>query len=91
MKIFKVVIVLFSLSILVMGCKSEKKMTVADYLKIDAEIALPEPAIDAERVKKISEKYGFTSEQYIKFYEKAQKDEKLQQELGDVNLKKNKE
>jgi len=89
MKILRVLSVIFIAMFLVVGCKVEKKsMTIVEFSKIDAEIALPEPDIDPERVKLIAEKYGFTAKQYKDFYNKVQKDEKLQQKLGELKLNK---
>jgi len=38
----------------------------------------------------VASKYGYTYEQYKEFYDKVQKDPELQEKLGELTLKKQK-
>ncbi len=73
------------------GCSDKNKtMTIEDYAKIESEMELPDPEIDPARVGAVVSKYGYTYEQYKDFYDKVQKDPELQEKLGDLTLKKQK-
>ena len=73
------------------GCGPEKKtMSLEDYAKIESEMELPDPEIDPARVGAVAAKYGYTYEQYKEFYDKVQKDPELQEKLGELTLKKQK-
>jgi len=73
------------------GCGSKNKiMTIEDYAKIESEMELPDPEIDPARVSAVASKYGYTYEQYKEFYDKVQKDPELQEKLGELTLKKQK-
>ena len=72
---------------LLTACGTKKKeMTIQDFAKIEAEVAIPEPDLDPAKVEEVAKKYGFTFEQYKEFFERVQADPQLQEKLGELTL-----
>ncbi len=72
---------------LITACGTKKKeMTIQDFAKIEAEVAIPEPDLDPAKVEEVAKKYGFTFDQYKEFFEKVQNDPELQEKLGELTL-----
>lgn len=79
-------ILVVALSLLTACGTKEKEMTIGDFAKIEAEVAIPEPDLDPEKVGEVAKKYGFTFDQYKEFFDKVQKDPELQEKLGELTL-----
>jgi len=91
MSFFKYLFMIMLVVSLFTGCgKGGGEMKIEDYAKIEAELQLPDPDLDPEKVGKVAGQYGFTFKQYKDFYLKVQKDPKLQEKLGELTLKKQK-
>ena len=88
MRYWKLSIIILLTPILIMSCKPEKKeMTLEDFYKIDQEISLPDPNVNMDLVKKITEKFGYSSDEYIQFSNRVEKDAALQEKLGEMRLR----
>ena len=75
---------------LILSCGTKKKeMTVQDFAKIDIEITGTDQK--PESIEKVAQKYGYTLEQYQNFAEKVEKDQSLQDKLGEIRLGEQKE
>lgn len=86
MKLIKLFAVILCVSALVVSCKPKAKdMTIEDYSKIDMEVTATD--MKPESIETIAKKYGYTLDQYKKFSEKVEKDQKLQEKLGEIRLK----
>ena len=73
------------------SCKPKKaEMAIKDYAKMEIEINLPNPELDKAKVGKVAQKYGYTYKQYKAMYDKVLKDPKLQEQLGEIRLQKQK-
>lgn len=87
MRFLKYLIILIIGLSLFAACGTKKKeMTIQDYAKIEAEVAIPDPDLDPAKVEQIAKKYGFTFDQYKEFFEKVQNDPELQEKLGELTL-----
>ncbi len=83
MRYIKISIAVLILSLSFFACK-QKQMTLEDYAKIDIEITTTD--LKPESIKKITEKYGYSVDQYNKFDQKIQNDPALQEKLGEIRL-----
>ncbi len=91
MKVIRLVLIgLLAFGLTLSCAKEEKKMSLEEYSKIEAEINLPDPDLDPELVKEVVNKHGYTVEEYRKFSERVQKDPKLREELGEIRLREQK-
>ncbi len=91
MRLIKYFLILLLGVSLFQGCtQKQKEMKIADYAKIESEIALPDPELDKAKVENVTAKYGFTYKQYKEFYDNVQKDPALQEKLGEITLEKQK-
>jgi hypothetical protein len=79
-------ILVVALSLLTACGTKKKEMTIQDFAKIEAEVAIPEPDLDPAKVEQVAKKYGFTFDQYKEFFEKIQNDPELQEKLGELTL-----
>lgn len=79
-------ILVISFSLLTACGTKKTEMTIQDFAKIEAEVAIPEPDLDPAKVGEVAKKYGFTFEQYKEFFEKVQNDPELQEKLGELTL-----
>jgi ABC-type metal ion transport system substrate-binding protein len=85
MRYAKSIIIMIIAAALAFSCAKKKKdMTVEDFLKIDMEITTSDQK--PETIKAISEKYGYTFEQYKDFDTRVQNDTALQEKLGEIRL-----
>jgi len=70
------------------SCKSDRReMPLEDYAKIQAEINIPDPALDPQLVEKVASKYGYSYEEYKDFNDKVEQDQQLREKLGEIRLK----
>ena len=70
------------------SCKKEpRNMTAEDYVKIQTEVNLPDPALDPQMVEKVASKYGYSYEDYKTFNDKVEKDPQLREKLGGLKMK----
>lgn len=91
MKLIRLVLVgLLAFGLILSCAKEEKKMSLEEYSKIEAEINLPDPDLDPKLVKEVVNKHGYTVEEYREFAERVQKDPKLREELGEMRLREQK-
>lgn len=88
MKKTAILILAVLMSFAILYCKSEKsEMSLEDYAKIQAEINIPDPALDPQKVEKVTSKYGYSFTQYKEFNDKVEKDPDLRVKLGEIRLK----
>lgn len=88
MKRIALLIIVALISYVSISCKSEpREMNLEDYAKIQAEINIPDPALDPQLVEKVASKYGYSFEDFKLFNEKVEKDPKLREKLGEIRLK----
>lgn len=89
MKKLALLVIAALISYVSISCKSERReMNLEDYAKIQAEINIPDPALDPQLVEKIASKYGYSFDDFKQFNEKVEKDPKLREQLGEFRLKK---
>jgi hypothetical protein len=89
MKKLALLVIVALISYVSISCKSERReMNLEDYAKIQAEVNIPDPALDPQLVEKIASKYGYSFEDFKHFNEKVEKDPKLREQLGEIRLKK---
>ena len=87
MKYFKTVCAILLIIAFATSCKTSKsEMTLEDYAKIEREVNLPDPDINPDLVKRVTEKYGYSFEQYKNFFSKVEKDPALREKLGEMKL-----
>lgn len=88
MRIIRIALTLIMVSALAVSCVKKKEMTMEDFVKIDLQIT---PTMDDKQIEEVSQRYGFTVEQYREFSDMVQKDPRLQEQRGEVRLKDQKE
>jgi hypothetical protein len=91
MKLLKVIaVMILSMSLIISCSQKPKEMTAEDFFKIEKEINLPDPDLNPEKSKEVVSKYGYTVEQFKAFSAKKEKDPKIKEQLGDIQLKEQK-
>lgn len=88
MRLLRIVIALVMVTFLSFSCAKKKEMTMEDFVKIDLQVT---PTMEKDDIEKITDKFGYTYDQYKEFAEMVEKDPKLQEQRGDVRLKEQKE
>ena len=67
------------------ACGGKKTMTPEDFISIQTEFLSSDQSDESKT--KISEKFGFTAEQYNEFEEKVESDLQLKTKVGEIRLK----
>ena len=85
MKKISTFLVVFALAVSFTACGKKKDMTAEDFIKIQTEFLSSD--MTDETKNSISQKFGFTSEQYNAFEEKVESDIQLKTKVGEIRLK----
>jgi DNA-directed RNA polymerase sigma subunit (sigma70/sigma32) len=85
MKRFLAIAITLVFALSMTSCFKKKEMAPEDFIKIQTEFLSTDMSDDAKA--KISQKYGFTADQYNSFEERVESDIQLKTKVGEIRLK----